>query len=526
MSHKPRKNRIAFRPQLDDGRLEERVVLNAAAAGAPWASYLQAGMGGPTGQSSQTSQLQSPNLAGRINRPGLGPLAQARQLNMLYRQQIRNTQQTLQQYARTQIANAYGNAANLGADGRLTLQARTSLQNNLNGALDAVAYQLSSQAALLPGATNGNLLSNIQDGLLGARRNSLSSRIATALNSGRFGRSQAMLQNVLDRQIAGSLMGNSMQLGNFLRSTPLANLSVDATSGQRIPISQFMSNQAAQQINNTLGTLANNIGPLAQSTLFDPTTGAFNSQAVGGFQQQFGNALNTAAFQAGNLLSLFPNSSSVRSQLGTAFFDNGVNATTGLPNTSFANSLAGVFPTSTGTNTSPFTSDVFNTGFQNGFTNAFQNFSTPLNNFFGIQPTTGTGTSMLPTGFFQSGATFPSVFGSQFGSNFNNGFNNGFLTNGSGLPGFGTAPTGFNNDFGTGFSNFITSTSGGLGPYPTSFLGGGTGTTGLGGTGTTGLGGSGTTGFGGSGTTGLSGTGIQGLGGTLPPGLGGSGTTF
>jgi len=492
MSRNPRKNRVAFRPTLDDGRLEDRVVLNAAATSAPWMGLLR----GPVGQAGQPSQPGQPSLpqfpglpgqVGRlVGRLSRGDLAEARQLNTLYQQQFRDAEQALQQFAGSQIAAAYANSANLGPDGRLTAQALSDLQNNLNGALDAVAFQVSSQAALLPGATRGDLLSNLQNGLLGTGRNSLASRIATTLNSSRFANSQATLQDAVNRQINSGFFGNQLQLDRFLTRTPLTNLSVDAT-GQRIPITQFMGNQAAQQINNTLGTFANNIGPVARSALFDSTTGAFNPQAVSGFQQQFNNALNTAAFQTGNLLSLFPNSSSLRSQIGTAFFDNGVNATTGLPNTSFANTLAGVFPTNTGPNSSPFTSDMFNTAFQNGFTNAFQNFSTPLNNFFGIQPTNGTGTSALPSGFFQSGSTFPSVFGSQFNtSSFNNGFNNGFLANGSGFPGLGTVPTGFNNAFGTGFNNFVNTTNLGMG-FPGSSIGlGGTpgivGTPGLGGT--------------------------------------------
>jgi len=442
--------------------------MNAAATSAPLMSILH------------------PGQPGQVVRPRLAERMEARQLNMLYRQQFRNAERALQNYAGTQIANAYADAANLGANGRLTPQALSNLQNNLNGALDAVAYQVSSQAALLPGAASSNLIANLQNGLLGAQRNSLASRIATTINSGRFGLSPGMAQNLVGRQISRGFLGNTMQLGNFLRGTPLTNLSVDAT-GQRIPVSQFMGLQAAQQINNSLGSLANSVGPLAQSTLFDPATGAFNSQAVNGFQQQFGNALNTAAFQAGNLLSLFPNSSSLRSQIGTAFFDNGVNATTGLPNTSFANNLTGVFPTNTGTNTTPFTSDAFNTAFQNGFTGAFPNFSTPVNSFFGIQPTTGTGTgtSQLPTGFFQSGATFPNVFGSEFtGSNFNNGFNNGFVSTGTGFPGFGVTPTGFNSGFGSGFNSFINTTNQGFG-FPGMTGGTSLGTTGLG---TTGLG--------------------------------------
>jgi hypothetical protein len=378
---------------------------------------------------------------------------------MIYRQQFNSTRDALRQFVTSQVATLYSNPANLGADGRLTAQALSGLQNSLNGALDAAAIGLSSQASLLPGASTGTLVSDIQNNLLGTQGSSLASRIASQLGSGRFGRSQSALANAINRQINVGFVGDSGQLGRFLNRTPLASLSVDAT-GQQIPISQFMANQAQQQINNTFGTLANSVGPNAQSALFD-STGAFNSQAVGGFQQQFNNALNTAAFQTGSVLSLFPGFSGQRSQIQSALFDTGVGAT-GTPNTSFANAMSGVFPGST--STTPFTADNFNTGFINSFSNAFQNFSTPITSSLGLQPTSGAGgLFQLPSGFFQNGATFPNVLGSQFtSSDFNNGFNNGFATNGSGFFGFGAAPTNFSNDFATGFNNFVTSTNGSL----------------------------------------------------------------
>jgi hypothetical protein len=293
----------------------------------------------------------------------------------------------------------------------------------------------------------------------------------------------------------------------------LARLSVDATTGQRIPITQFMANQAIDQINNTFGTLANSVGPLAQSALFD-ADGVFNPQAVSAFQQQFNNALNTAAFQTGSLAALFPNSTTVASQLQSALFGSGVDATTGLPITSFASGLAGLFPTDATTST-PFTSDLFNTNFQDVFTGAFQNFTTPLSNMLlgGGQSLPGSGGSFqLPTGFFQSGATFPSLFGSQFiGSSFNNGFNNGFATTGNGFIGFGTAPSGFNIDFGTGFNDLVSAANTSFGFSQPTNLGGGLNTGGdLGGGAADGLGGTGGLNTGGD----LGGGAADGLGGT------------
>jgi len=460
MSANPRKNRIAFRPSLTGSRLEDRVVLNGSSA--PGTSFL-----------AQPVNIQPIAVvqAGQNN-------VTARQLFGTSRQQFRAAQISLRQFASNQLAALYNDPANLDSRGRLTPEALASFNANVAGAINATALRLSTQSSLLPGSGR-RLVPALQNSLLGSQNNSLTSRITNLVNSGRFGRSQTALQNAINRQINASFTNNSARLTNFFRTTPLNRLSLDQTTGQRIPLSQFVNNQASFLINNTFGTLANSVGGNAQSALFN-TNGVFNPQGVTGFQQQFSNALGTAAFQVGNVLSAFPNAmTTLGPQLQSSLFGTG---------NSFANTLSTLL--TTGTSTTPLTVNGFNTGFQTAFTNAFQNFSTPLNNFFGITPTTGTGGSFqLPNGFFVPNATFPSVFGSQFtGGTFNNGFNNGFATTGTGFPGFGTAPTGFNTGFGTGFNSFVTNTNQLFGftqPTFTTGTGFGTGT----GTGTgTGLG--------------------------------------
>jgi len=442
MSSTPRKNRIAFRPTLDSGPLEERVVLDATSAS----------IGSLIG-------AQIASQLGQAARPGAGPLAQARQLNTLYRQQFRDAQTGLQQYITNQVSAAYSDPANMGANGRLTTQARANLENNLDGAINATALRLSAQTSLLPGATNRNLVSNLQTSILGSQANSLASRIASQIGSGRVAGSASALTNAINRQVTTALSNNTARLGNFLSTTPLNRLSVDATTGQRIPITQFMGNQAVQQINDSFGTLANAVGPLAQTTLFD-STGVFNPQSVNAFQQQFNTALNTAAFQVGSLGALFPSFTTATSQLQSALFGSGVDATTGLPVVSLASGLSGLFPTDTSTSTTPFTSDLFNTNFQTAFTGGFQGLTTPLQQILlgsGQPPSSPITSFELPTGFFQSDASFPSLFGSQFtGSSFNSGFNNGFASTGNGFFGFGTAPSGFNAGFGTGFNDLVS----------------------------------------------------------------------
>src|SRR5206468_2575103 len=147
---------------------------------------------------------------------------------------------------------------------------------------------------------------NLQSSLLGSGNNSLTSQITRLTSSGRFLRSQGTLQNAINRVVNHSFAGNAARLNNFFRTTPLNRLSVDPTTGQRISLSQFVADQAVNQINNSFGALANSVAGNARSSLFN-SAGVFNPQGVTPFQQQFANALGTAGFQTNSILSLFPN---------------------------------------------------------------------------------------------------------------------------------------------------------------------------------------------------------------------------
>jgi hypothetical protein len=432
MRAKPRSDRKAFRPSMIGAPLEERVVLSSTPV---WMTFLRGPAGGPSGPSDPSGLT-------------------ARDLATTYNQQFNAARDALRQFVHDQIATLYG-ADNLGPNGRPTQEALAAFNHNVAGALNATALGLSSQVALLPGSAE-RLIPTLQQSLLGDDLRSLAGRVGRQIGTPWGISSPRLLQNSLDRLINSNFATGSRQVSVFLRSPGLASQAIDPTTGLQVPLSQYIGTQAAQQLNNTFGTLANSVGPLAQSTLFDPT-GAFNAQGVEAFRQQYANALNTAAYQANGILSILPNSSPIRSQLQSSFFGTGTGGGTGTPTGNFFNALTGVFPTGTGPNPTPFTMNEFNTAFQNGFTSAFQNFNGVVGPFLnGGTPGSGGGTQ-LPSGFFQNGATFPSVFGPQFtGGAFNNGFNNGFATTGTGFPGFGTAPTGFNQAFGTGFNNFIT----------------------------------------------------------------------
>lgn len=487
MSITPRRARRAFRPTSLGIPLEERVVMSGAPA---WMATLRGSVGPPSGPATPP---------GPSSPTGLGDIT-ARQLMTAYNQQFGASRAALQQYINDQIGTLYS-PDNLGADGRPTQQAIADFSNNVGGAINATAFGLSSQLALLPGAAQ-RLVPNLQQSLLGSGSGSLANRIAAQVNSPRGLASQQQLQNAIGRQIGTSFALNNGQVSNLLRSPQLGRATVDAATGQRVSLSQYLGNQAALQINNTFGSLANSVGANAQSALFDPT-GAFNSQGAGAFQQQYGNALNTAAYQVNGILSLLPNSSSIRSGLQSGLFGAAGGTGPGTGDGNLFNALSGVFPTDTGPTATPFTTDAFNTAFQNGFTTAFRNFNGPITSLLN-QTSTG---SQLPTGFFQTGATFPSVFGTQYtGST----FNNGFASTGTGFPGFGTAPSGFNTAFGTGFNGFITNVNsqGGISiPSPVGTIGTGTGV--------------------GTGTGTVTGTGPEtGLGGVDPTGgMVGTGTT-
>jgi hypothetical protein len=427
MNNSARKNRFTFRPALGGSSLEERVVLN----GSQPAQVVAA--------AHQVTPLQTQAGAATLT---------LQQIRSAYGQQFRAAIQQLRASINAQVAQLYANGQ------RPTAAQLAAFNANVAGALDATALRLSSQYSLLPGTTS-RLVANLQNSLLGSQRTSLASQITNLANSSRFNGSQTVLNNAINQRFNSVFTTNANQLANFFNTTPINRLSVDATTGQRIPFGQFLANQAISQFNNTFGSLVNSVPNAAQTALFanggNPTT-----TAVNGFQQQFSNALGTAAFQLGSALSLFPNATTTLApQLNSALFSTGTNPATGQPFNSVLNGFQGLFNTNT---TTPLTANTFNTGFQNAFTNSFQGLASPIFNTLGVQPTLGSnGNIALPNGFFQNNATFTNPFNSQFtGNNFFNGFNNGFVTGSNGFPGFGQAPSAFNNNFSTGFNNFTS----------------------------------------------------------------------
>jgi hypothetical protein len=212
------------------------------------------------------------------------------------------------------------------------------------------------------------------------------------------------------------------QFTRFFNTTNLNALSVNS-SGQQIPLNQFMAGQVVNQLSNALGLLAQSFPNVTNSMLFPNstigtisttgtgisgttgttgTTGNPTQDALTAFSQQVNTALNNVAFLLGNNLALFNGSSNVISQLAPMLFGSTTNGSTNTTNlTSLASALQNL----------PFGSTGFNTAVANAFNSGFGSLVGPLNSFLGMQ---GQSNLTLPT----SGFTSP--FNSDFsGSSFN-----------------------------------------------------------------------------------------------------------
>ena len=163
-------------------------------------------------------------------------------------------------------------------------QIAASFINGLNGAIDATAFRVSSQLALLPGATD-RLVAQVQNNLLG-NAGSLASRIDRCWPIPAQSGAHRLL-DAINQAINRQCSLNSARRTNFLRTAPLNRLSIDPTTGQRIPLQQFMAQQVVSQFGNTLGSLASSFPTVANTAIFNNGT-ISTDPAV---QQTFANQL-------------------------------------------------------------------------------------------------------------------------------------------------------------------------------------------------------------------------------------------
>jgi hypothetical protein len=444
------RKRKAFRPLLAEASLEDRLVLSSGATAGPDSTtnpLVTVVM--PVTQPGVTPPPASPPVNPRVIAAHRLTVAH---LRAAYARQVRAAVKDLRTAIRADVNQ-------LRASGSTpTAQQLTDFNARVSGAIDATALRLSSQAALLPNAST-RLIPAIQNALLGSGPKRLTSSLSSLAQSGRLiNGSVGAVQSAIARQINLAGRQATTLLSNYFSTTPLNRLSVNS-SGQRIPLAQFLGGQLLNQVGNTLGILAQSFPTVANAMLFpNGATGTPSQSALNAFATQVSNALATSAFQLGSALALFPGSSTVIAQLQPML--------SGAANSTSTNSLVSALQAL------QFGGTGFNTAVATAFNNAFQNFATPLGSFF---QTTGLSNLTLPT----SGFTSP--FGSLFsGSSFNNGFNNGFATSTNiGFIGFGQAPSAFNTNFGTGFNNLVSTVNQNMGFSPVNpvFSSGGTGVT-------------------------------------------------
>jgi hypothetical protein len=406
-----KRTRVGFRPSVGETRLEDRVVLSVSKT---------------IGAAAIHSLVVQPPPAP----PPFSPLT------TLTAQQVRNAYVRQFQAASVDLRNSIrSETTKLFANGRPTAQQIAAFNATVAGQIDATALRVSSQGLLLPGKSQ-QLVSNIQNSLLGSSSNSLLNRIQMVSQSSRFTTSAAALQNAISQQVNRTFAMGNNQLNTFFNTTSLNRLSVDST-GQRIPLPQFFGQQITSQLANSLGSLAQSFSNQASTLLFPTDSTTPTTAAVNAFNNQFAQALNTSAFQLASDLSLFNGATGVIPRLQDSLFGSGSGALftsiVGIPNQA--------------TNFASNTSTVFNGG--------FGSLGNPLNSLFRLN--SGLNTT-LPTSHFTN-VFNPALTGNTFNSGFNNGFGSGFI-------GFGQASTGFNTNFGTGFNNLVSSTNQGLGLMP------------------------------------------------------------
>ncbi len=400
--------RITFSPTVNEARLEERLVL-----------------------SSGTTAVVTPPPApapffSRVPFDRGGHRLTVAELRHAYDQQVRSETTALRREMRAEVQQLRANGSTP------TSQQLADFDATMAGAINATALSLSSQASLLPNSAT-RLVPAIQNALLGSGPNSLVSRLNTVTQSSQDNGTLANLQSVLSRQINAASRQNVAELNNFFNTTSVSGLSVNS-SGQHIPLQQYIGGQIASQLGNTLGTLAQSYSNVANSALFpNGTTATPTQSAMSAFSSQTNSALQTVAFALGNDLALFNGYPSVATQIAPMLFS------TGSSSTSLASVLQNL----------PYGNTTFDTAVANAFNTGYQNLVSSLSPFFQMASQSNLS---LPT----SGLT--NLFGSQFsGSSFNSGFNNGFATGtNTGFIGFGQAPADFNTNFGTGFSNLVS----------------------------------------------------------------------
>ena len=350
-----RKKRYAFRPLLGETRLEERIVLSGSTAAVA------------VTPAPAPPPVYAPVIA------HARPWKTANQLRAAYDRQVKIAAVDLPVAMERQVQEAYANGSTP------TAQQLANLNAGIQGAVDATALGLSSQASLLP-ASGARLVPAIQNSLVGSGANSLASLVNGTFQSSKNTQTAAKLQSALTRDMLRAPIQVTGQINRFFATNNLNQLAVNS-SGQQIPLSQFMGQQVISQLSNTLGSLAKSFPSVATSMLFpNGVTTTPSQDLTNSFNSQVTNALDTAAFQLGSSLAMLNGSSNVVSQLQPLLFGSATNSS-GLASV-LQNLTAGTGSSSglTGTLSSDLSSAV-----TNALNTGMSNLVAPLSSFLSVQ---------------------------------------------------------------------------------------------------------------------------------------------
>ena len=313
MSNANRK-RTWFRPSVTEARLEERLVLSSGTGVTAVANpaVVQVIPSPVYAELDLTPPPAAPPVSAAVARARASHKLTVRQLRADYTKQVRAAARDLRSAIKADIAQLYANGSTP------TAQQLADFKASAAGAVNATALRLSTQAALLP--DSARLVSAVQNEVLGSGAKSLASRLVSLAQSGKLSGSTAASSCALATTFNTASQQTISQINHYFNTTPVNSLSVNS-SGQRIPLEQYLGSQLLNQVGDTLGSLAQSFPNVANAMLFpNGTTGTPTQAATNAFTTQYDNALATAAYQLGSGLALFPGSSALVSQIQPILF--------------------------------------------------------------------------------------------------------------------------------------------------------------------------------------------------------------
>ena len=367
-----------FSEVFSNGNFKERTDCFSTISG--W--FLSRGTRGP--HAGAAAHASSAAVA-PLNEASSAPFFRRYEIYQAYRNQLNAAAKTLNMYIDSRIAQLYAN-------GNPGPNALAGLMDEISGAVDATTFRVSSQVALLPGTQN-RVIAQIQNSQLSGNPRALVSEIQRLVSNPRLNQQGRWLAGAIGQSISRNTQQNALRVGNYLRNAPIYALSVDPSTGQRIPVQQYMAQQVLEQFRNSMGSLSAAIQNSSNTTLFN--NGVFNSDPAvqQAYAMQVNDAVSIIANQVGYNLALFPSNlhlfpnsnSNLITTLNDLFYGsqtpgNGAITTNALAVAPQATpAIAAVTPALLGTYPSlynslatvPTTSSGFGTGVYNAFNNTY-----------------------------------------------------------------------------------------------------------------------------------------------------------